>query len=55
MSEQEVEELKLKQLQRKKRSYAYRRVLEIRLEKALKELAELEQRNEKRISKQQSE
>ena len=60
MSDQELEEFKLKQLRRKqlqlkKRNYAYRRILEIRLEKALKELAELEQRNEKRIAKKQSE
>ena len=60
MSDQELEEFKLKQLKRKqlqlkKRNYAYRRILEIRLEKALKELAEPEQRNEKRIAKKQSE
>ena len=55
MSTLELKASELEQSQRKKSKYVHRRVLEVKLEMALKELDNLEQRNEKRIAKKQSE
>ena len=54
MSTLELKASELEQSQRKKSKYVHRRVLEVKLEMALKELDKLEQRNQKRINKQQS-